>query len=511
MMGQQSRMWFLSAAAGLTVFIKSYSDMESAINRVQTLMTGDEIDRFGGRLEKLARTSAIAGVKFKEFGKSMFDSFSVLGVGVAGFENYQIALKLAQGGATTVEHAMPGLVSAYQMFEKPGGGRYSHAYLAEAMYTSQLYGKTDVRGISATIGQYGAPAQFAGMHPGDALGLFAAITQKAGSSFQAATQTSALLDTLIKGKGEHMPALMYAMGVSRPGVEGVREKGVIPILENMVQTFKERPNLLSAAIPEKRARRAMAGLLTGKGMEILRQTRGRIQTNFERGAAGDGLDVAAARTRATMEFKMGQIWGAMSLIFADVGKTMLPHVVAFQGWMENLVEVFSNMDNSKKEMIGFSVGIAAIVLAIGVVLFPIIALIAAIGAISAPMWAFLGGMAQLIIVFNLVDLAIEEWGDKFMHTMIKTFNKLGSWLDKVTAGKFGWEAASNPYAPLYSAKFGSDYQGPNPNMDYAKLAERLDIGLTVNDTAGMVKAAKVTDHKGPALRRGPYMVGGMAQ
>ena len=99
--GQSLTKMSIVSSAAVVGSLKAFGDMEQGLTNVFTLMSDEQIEEFGDRINKLSTGSLNKfGFNIEETNQALFDTVSALQVSTTTLDAFEASQKLAIGGAS---------------------------------------------------------------------------------------------------------------------------------------------------------------------------------------------------------------------------------------------------------------------------------------------------------------------------------------------------------------------------------------------------------------------------
>lgn len=242
----------MSKVVGLAT--QDFAQFESGFTNVLTLMSGDDINKFGDQMK------AGAIDVMKEFGLQADDMntalFDIVSAGIPAGESIDFmreAANLALGGATDLTTAVDGMTSVMNAF---GLETDEANQVSAAFFSAQKFGKTTVAELSSSIGQIAPIAKQAGLSYQELLTSMSLLTKQGIATDQATTALKATITAITKPSVESAAAF-ERLGID-VGASALQGDGLRSILGKIGEASAANVDDLAKLIPNVRA-------LTGVG------------------------------------------------------------------------------------------------------------------------------------------------------------------------------------------------------------------------------------------------------
>ena len=280
---------------------KAFSDWEKGIKNVFTLLSKDELAKYGEDLKNASRNAIGLGVSVEDANKALFDTVSAVGMNKNTLEIYNQALALAKGGNAELSTSLNGIVAVMNSW---GAENTNATAVANAFFTAQKNGVTTVSELAASIGEVAPMAKAMGLSMDETLASMAALTKGGLSTDAATTALRATLTALAKPSKEASETLK-AFGVP-VGITQVRAAGLTKTLQKLIELQEKSPDAITKAIPNVRALTGVLAMDEAKMQEVQR-TVGRIQDDIKNGT---GLNEAIEMMNSSSAAKWAKMVGA---------------------------------------------------------------------------------------------------------------------------------------------------------------------------------------------------------
>ena len=303
------------AAVATAVPVKGFADWQKGINNVYGLMSQNEIQQYGKKIEELSKSAIHFGISIEDSNKALFDTISAMGVSEKSFDTYNQALILAKGGNTDLATAVNGLTAIMNAW---GQETTDATSAANAMFTAQKYGVTTVQEMASSIGQIAPTARAAGVSMEETLATMAALTKGGLSTADATTALRATMTAFIKPSKEAAETLQQ-YGIASDLVE-LRQQGLSTTLSKLIKLQKEHPAEIAKAIPNIRALNGALSL-NEERLKDIDKILNQVQTDLK---SGTGLKEAFERMSSGDAATMATAMGALNIAMIQLGKLISP-------------------------------------------------------------------------------------------------------------------------------------------------------------------------------------------
>jgi TP901 family phage tail tape measure protein len=322
------------AAVATAVPVKGFADWQKGINNVYGLMSQNEIQQFGKQIEGLSQNAIRFGVSIEDANKALFDTISAMGVSEKSFDTYNQALVLAKGGNTDLSTAISGLTAIINAWGKETTDATT---AANALFTAQKYGVTNVQELASSIGSVAAPARAAGISMEETLATMAALTKGGIATADATTALRATLMAFVHPSKEAAETLQQ-YGIASNIVE-LRQQGLSATLAKLIKLQKEHPTEIAKAIPNIRALNGVLAM-NEERMKDVDTILNQIQADIK---GGTGLKEAFERMSSGDAATMANAMGALNIAMIQLGKLISPILMPLVKGFGDLVFWLSEM------------------------------------------------------------------------------------------------------------------------------------------------------------------------
>lgn len=396
-----------SAAAALAVAgsLKAFGDMEQGVTNVLTLLSDDEIEKFGGKLNKLATESLTKfGFSTEEATQALFNNVSALGTNTKSLAVFSEAQRLAIGGVTSLDTAvagMAGIMNAYKLSASDA------TKVSNAFFAAQKKGTTDVTLLASNVGQVAPIAKTMGVGFQELLATMAQLTQGAISTEEATTALKGAL-TLLKKPSTEGIAVFKKYGIPF-GVTAVKQAGLNKTLTALSKAMRENEDELASAIPNIRAFTAIA-TLQGDELSRIRD----IMASMNQ----DQLSPAFAMQMETFNRASSILKGTLTVVAIQIGAELAPAFLFIASIIKKAANVFGSFSGTTKKFIAISIGVVA-------VMTPLLIALSTIVAFGGPVIAVMGGFVAALFGWPVaIGIATAAVVSFLSHAVWKNFDKI---------------------------------------------------------------------------------------
>lgn len=402
-LGRKTRAFSVASALLIGGSAKVFGDLESNVTNVLTLLNDDKaIKKFGSGINVLARDSLKLGFATDEAGQALFNQVSQLGANASSFKAFKEAQELAIAGVTQLDVSVAGIANIMNVYGKTTTDARE---VANAFFTSQKAGSTDVAKLASNVGKVSSIAKDAGIGFKELLATMAQLTQGGLSTEEATTALRAAIISMTTSTGEAAGILEH-FGVPFDKTT-FRAMGLTDAMRQLNKVNKEYPNFLAKAIPEVRAMSAVTSL-SEEGLDRIGNTVRRVGQDMKNGT---GKAAAFKMQMSTFNRQMKMTKGEVLLAAEALGKEMVPAIKLITRIVIAATNWFIKLSGTTRTIIGTVVAlfaaIAPVLTAIGTVMVVLGKGAAFAGAIfSSVALAIVGAIAAVVVG---IVLLIKHW------------------------------------------------------------------------------------------------------
>lgn len=405
-MGNEIRGASLASSLAVAGSVKAFADMEKGVTNVLTLLDDPaEVQKFRGEFNQLSEDAVRMGFSIQDSNKALFDTVSALGAGEKANGAFREAQTLAIGGVTDLSVAVDGITSAVNAYAQDN---LKAKDAANAFFSAQQKGKTTVAELASNIGKVAPIAAQAGVGLNELLAVSAQLTLGGLSTDEATTALRQAIAALIK-PGKDAAKILTALGVPF-GTQQIKAEGLTNVLRKLREASEKYPGALERAIPNIRAFTAVAAL-NADALDNAEAIQAKINQDI---ANNTGLTQAAAAQMETFSFQMGQTFGEVKILAAQIGEALAPALKVIGFLVRGLSRGFSVLDKVTKSIIATLLVVVAVAapillffgklgIVVGAIAGTIGASFAAVGiAVAAVVAAIIAAIGLLIFKFDTV-------------------------------------------------------------------------------------------------------------
>lgn len=413
--------------AGFGGMVFAASKFEDGLDNVLNLLDSSAVDKYSGALEEQQKQAVKNGFALDDVNQSMFDNVSALGKGEKAMENFDIAQKLAIGGNADLSVAIDGQTSILNAYGKE---TTNATKVANAFFTAQRAGKTDVSQLASNVGKVAPIAKQAGLGFELLLASMAELTLGGLSTDEATTALRQALNGLIKPT-DAARAILEEYNVPI-GAAALQNADFTETLQKLTKAAEENPDVMAEMFPNIRAFTAISAL-GSKQVGHLNETVNQINKDFEEGT---GLLEAYNRRVNNTSNETKQMWGQLQVAAKVLGDHLIPFFLKGVNAISRFFEWLENLSPATQKVILVTMALAA---AIGPLLVGIGNLARAVIAIRTLLLALQAAQIGLNLAFLACPItwivlgiaALVTWfaiAYKKTNSLTKAFQLMGSQL-----------------------------------------------------------------------------------
>jgi TP901 family phage tail tape measure protein len=407
----------LAVSAGLGFAAKKAMDFEAQMSSVKSVMSPDEVAKFGGTLEQLAvqmgektKYSALEAAQgIEELIKAGVSVTDIVNGGLEG------ALSLATAGELELAEAAEIASTALNAFRDDG--------LSVIDAANILAGAANASATSVSEMRYGlsmvsAVASGLGLSFKDTSTALAVFAQNGLKGSDAGTSLKTMLSNLIP-KSDDAYETMRELGIiAKDGSNAFFDA------QGNVRSMAEIAGVLQNSLKGLNAEQRQQVLYTMFGSDAIRAA----NILFKEGAKGveqmwasmskvTAAEVAAEKMN-NVKGRIEELKGAMETAAISIGNALLPAINVIVAALQKLVEWFNGLSPTMKSVIAITAAVAAgLMLIVGPMLILIgfiPSIIAGFGAIAGALGMTAGALAGIIGIAAGVIAGIVALGAAFV-------------------------------------------------------------------------------------------------
>ncbi|QDP49432.1 MAG: putative minor tail protein [Prokaryotic dsDNA virus sp.] len=404
---------------------QDFAQFESGFTNVLTLMSGDDINRFGDSMQ------AGAIDVMKEFGLQADDMntalFDIVSAGIPAGESIDFmreAANLALGGATDLSTAVDGMTSVMNAFSLETD---EAAQVSSAFFSAQKFGKTTVSELSSAIGAIAPIANQAGVSYQELLTSMSLLTKGGIKTDEATTALKATMTALMK-PSESAKKKFDELGISY-GTNALQSEGLMNILGQVSAAAEENADVLTELIPNVRALTGVGSL----GTEQLAEYAEMLKVVNSDYGENSSLAEAVKMQQETLQQRLNVVNAEWSAQKIALGEQLKPILMA-------VLDIFSSMIQNSHQIVAVVKGMTAGLVAYGAVvaaqnvkqkLFN-----SAIKAASAAKFLYTKGLSAAIVKVKALNAASKA--NVFLliaSAIIAIGTAMASWIKQMSAAE----------------------------------------------------------------------------
>jgi TP901 family phage tail tape measure protein len=497
----------IAVSAGLGFAAKKAMDFEAQMSSVKSVMSPDEVAKFGGTLEKLAiqmgektKYSAIEAAQgIEELIKA--------GVGVTDIVNGGLegALTLATAGELELAEAAEIASTALNAFRDDG---LSVTDAANILAGAANASATSVREMQFGLSQVSAVASGLGLSFKDTSTALAVFANNGLRGSDAGTSLKTMLSNLVP-KSEDAYETMRELGIiAKDGSNAFFDA------QGNVRSMAEIAGVLQTALQGLNAEQRQQALYTMFGSDAIRAA----NILYKEGAQGieqmwaamskvTAADVAAEKMN-NLKGRIEELKGAMETASINIGNALLPIISVLVAGLQKLVDWFNNLSPEMQTIITITAAVAAGLMLIAGPLLIIIGFLpniiagfsmiaGALGISAGALAGFLGiatGVVAGITVLGATLYAYREHIKAFGKSVVSALSKVKSVMQDV----FGWigavvgpviDEAIIRFKQLGSTVLSALHGDFNALLEVVKFIIPTIIGILVGGIPGLIISA----------------------
>lgn len=443
----------LSAALGpvaiaIGIVVAAIGGMNAIIQQ-STALVNESTDSFAAYERKLAEVQTVLGVTRKEmegitdvalryagtYGKPAQEQlegfYETASSGFADAARSAVIMntanKLAVAGVTDLQSSvklLTGILNGYGMAASDAES------VSDALFIAVQRGVTTVPELASSMGQLVPSASAAGASLEESLSAVAALTLAGQSTAEATTAMARAFDFLTK-KPEGAMKVMAEYGLEADKLS-IRERGLLPVLQDIAKAFEGNEEALIKAFPEIRAFKAILPL-TGAQMDAFKGSLDAMgnrlgTTDAAFGTIADTLSFQRERWTSMVEaikVRLGGVFAPAIRRALDIMNDLLGLIEKLPPGMKNAIFTFAGLGLALPTVVGKLTSFVWAALKVGAALAVVVAILSAIGPALGPMGLALGPMIGRVVKFavawreNLGSIQdrVKQWGENVKMTI----------------------------------------------------------------------------------------------
>ena len=389
--------------------VKSFSDFETRLANISTLISGDSTQAIKGLETGILNMVKVIPKSADELGASAYD---IVSAGISDTAEVLKVLgasaKLAVAGLGTTEEATNLMTSALNAFKQEG---LSADETADILFKTVKAGKTTVAQLARSFGAVAPTASAVGVSLRELQASTAALTTTGLPASVAQAQLRQSMVALIKPTAE-MQVLFDKLGI-KSGEASIKQDGLVGTMNKLKGAAQGNTEQMAKAFGSVEALNAVMAL-TGPVGESFRSTMASMED------PANAMTEAFNKQSKTTAAQFQLLKNKMNVELIKLGRTILPMVIKIVEGLSQKLESLSNWwerqsDGTKKLV----VQLATFVAVAGPTLLVVGKMVTAVGAVVKVM-SLLGGaggavsgatagVAKFGGVMRLAPLLMNPW------------------------------------------------------------------------------------------------------
>ena len=497
----------LAVSAGLGFAAKKAMDFEAQMSSVKSVMSPDEVAKFGDTLEQLAiqmgektKYSAIEAAQgIEELIKAGVSVTDIVNGGLEG------ALSLATAGELELAEAAEIASTALNAFRDDGLSVIDAANILAGAANASA---TSVNEMRYGLSMVSAVASGLGLSFKDTSTALAVFAQNGLKGSDAGTSLKTMLSNLIPKSDEAYETMRELGIIAKDGSNAFFDA------QGNVKSLAEIAGVLQNALKGLNAEQRQQVLYTMFGSDAIRAA----NILYKEGAKGveqmwaamskvKAADVAAEKLN-NVKGQIEQLKGAVETAAISIGNALLPIISVVVAGLQKLVDWFNNLSPEMQTVTAITAAVAAGLMLIAGPLLIIIGflpnIIAGFGAIAGALGITTGALAGFLGIATGVVAGITVLGATLYayRKQIKDFGKSVvsalSEVKSVMQDVFGWigavagpiiDDAINRFKQLGSTVLSALHGDFNAILNIVKFIIPTIIGILVGGIPGLIISA----------------------
>lgn len=449
---------------------KTFMDFETSMSRIEGLV-GLSKETVTGLTEEIKKLSPDVGKAPKELADALYFITSAGIPAAAAMDVLTSSAKASAAGLGTTSVIADAVTSAMNAYASTG---MTAAHATDILVAAVKFGKLEADALAPALGQVISVASTLGISFDQVAGAMAAMSRTGVDASQSATALTAIMSMLMKPTTQGTE-LLIAHGLSLKGLRDMAAQpgGLIEVLRTLDKTFQGDDEAMATIIPNIRALRGVLNLLTQDSSVIDEVLQGVTNST---GAADAAFQAYADTSKAKLDAAIAglkvsliEVGGSIMPMVADAAKGVTAALKDFAGWWTNLT----------KGQQQFIVKSAAVVAAIGPLIWGFGVLLTSIGAIStalslmtAPVGIVVLAIAGLVAIVAEAIVGLKDL-DIIMNKPISEGNIK---YYKEALDVFDAETKKTVSGMAYAS---TEWQKSTATYEAQRAAERLDLSKNV--------------------------------
>lgn len=381
--GQVAAAGFLAMGGAVAGLAKTFSDFESSMANVSTLVdtNAESMDAMGKSVLDIARRTPVA---IGDLSSALYDVRSAGIDAGRAMDVLETSARLAVAGLSSTKEATNIMTSALNAFKAEG---LSADQTANILFKTVKYGKTTIAELSQAFGATAPLVQSAGVALADFSAATAALTTVGVPASQAQNSLRAAVVAL-KKPTEEMDTIFKNLGV-RSGPELIKTSGGLGEAFKRIYEEASRSGIvLEKATGRVEAAAAITSLATSTNAAY-------VDTLADMASGSDVLTEAFDKQNQTFSAVTQRMINTIQALAIELGQALVPALSVVANMVTDLALRFTSLPQPIKEFVanGLLVGtvLSGIVAAIGLTVGALAGMASSVMGVVAAM----GGMATV--------------------------------------------------------------------------------------------------------------------
>jgi len=312
-----------------------FGEFEKGFTNVLSLMSSDDIAKFGSTLEAGAiEVMKEFGLEINDMNKALFDAVSAGVPAGESIEFLRVASQLAVGGVTDLTTATDGITTVMNAF---GLETANAEEIASAFFSAQKFGKTTVEELSQTIGTVAPIAKQAGLGYKELLSAMAVLTKQGLNTNIATTALKGAIGALAK-PADSAKKEFKRLGIDF-GISALRGEGFMKVLKQISVAAEKDSDALTKLIPNVKALTGIGALGTAQ-LEDYDNILQQVNTDY---GENSSLAAAVAMQQDTLKEATNRLNAEYSAQKILLGRELKPIFSAILNTLSFLIKNFTNI------------------------------------------------------------------------------------------------------------------------------------------------------------------------
>lgn len=503
----------LAGTAAFTGITVAAARFESGINSVKTLLDKPVIKKFSGEIDAAAKSAIGLGFSMADTNKSLFNAVSAIGDVPKSLEVFNRAQILAKGGGADLAVSISGLtavMNAYRLSTDQAG------IVAEAFFTSQRFGTTDVAKLAANVGKVAPIAKDAGIGFKVLLASMAELTKGGISTEEAATGLRSAIAAL-KKPVESQRALFKKLKIPF-GATALAAADFTDVLGNLAIAARDNKDELVKIIPNLQALNTLAAL----GIPQIRELKNIVNVINENYKTGRGLMEAYALVMDETRQRALKTKGAFTKLAITFGTQLLPITNKVLDATTKILDKFTALSPQTQKLILQVLGAVTAFsgLAVGIVVVQKVmpAIIAAFGLLDGVVALLAGPIGLVVLAIGALIIFGPQLAKKYKPIRI-IFEKIAAALKFISTTKIFRDIKDLFVGPSFEEKRSKKFSDIKDSDIIHDLISKpiapdlisqtaqgqrgfFEANININAPKGTVKSVESKEKKTPFINLG---------